>query len=58
MGCYTGTTGRTPTHIADFGRFTELFFERMIARAQKKCELAPLFIKAAKDVQNSTLPNP
>jgi hypothetical protein len=46
------------THIADFGRFTELFFERMIARAQKKCELAPLFIKAAKDVQNSTLPNP
>ena len=36
------------THITDFGRYTELFFERLTARAHKKCDLAPLFIKAAK----------
>ena len=46
------------THIEDFGRFTELFFERLVARAHKKCDLAPLFIKAAKEVQSSSLPNP
>lgn len=46
------------TNITDFGRFAELFFERLAARAHKKCDLAPLFIKAAKIVQDSSLPNP
>ena len=31
------------THITNFGRFAELFFERLAARAHKKCDLAPLF---------------
>ena len=46
------------THITDFGCFVELFFERLAARAHKKCDLVPLFIKAAKIVQDSSLPNP
>lgn len=46
------------THIQDFGRFTELFFERLTERAHKRCDLAPLFLKAAQEVENSTLPNP
>ena len=39
-------------HITDFGR------EHLAARAHKKCKVAPLFIKAAKAVQNLSLPNP
>ena len=40
----TDTFGKTQnTHITNFGRFAELFFERLAARAHKKCDLAPLF---------------
>ena len=42
----------------DFGQYSELFFECLTAQAHNKCDLAPLFIKAAKEVQNSSLPNP
>ena len=35
------------THIEDFGRFTELFFERLIARAHKKCDLCTTFHKGS-----------
>jgi hypothetical protein len=46
------------THTEDFGRYTELFFERLTDRAHRRCDIAPLFIKAAQEVQNSVLPNP
>ena len=46
------------THITDFGRFAELFFECLVARTHNKCNLSPLFINAAKIMQNLSLPNP
>ena len=35
------------TNIADFGKFPELFFNRLIDRAHQAQELAPMYIKAA-----------
>ena len=49
---------RQNIHIIDFGHYTELFFKRLAAQAHTKCDPVPLFIKAAKEVQNASLPNP
>ena len=60
-GLIYGTLHRYYWHnsrIEDFGKYTELFFHRLLDRAHKGFELAPLFIKAAQAVQNSCIPNP
>ena len=46
------------SRIEDFGKYTELFFHRLLDRAHKGFELAPLFIKAAQAVQKSCIHNP
>ena len=46
------------TNMTDFGRYTELFFEFLTARAHNKYDLAPMFIKVAKEAQNLSLLNP
>ena len=46
------------THLKDFGRMAELFFHRLLDRAHTRCSLAPLFLKASKKIESSTMPNP
>ena len=46
------------THLEDFAKYTELFFNRLLDRAHTRCSLTPLFVKAAKKIASSKMPNP
>ena len=46
------------THLKDFGKFTELFFHRLLDRARTRKDLAPIFIKASEKLIFSKMPNP
>ena len=46
------------TYKEDFSKYCALFHDRLIARGHTLNSLHPLFMKAAKAVESSTLPNP
>ena len=46
------------THLCDFRRLTELFFNRLLDRAHTRKSLIPLFLKASNKIATSKMPNP
>ena len=46
------------TYKEDFTKYCTLFYHRLLARGHTTISLRPLFMKASKAVESSTLPNP
>jgi len=46
------------TKIQDYEAFVTKFFDRLTDRAHKQRDLEPLFRRAAKELKNSSMPNP